>query len=161
VPAGGGFGAVLRRGTGGHYVNGIFARWPNAGLGYRDADTKARETAGLLSIKNLLIVETPLALQAGQQTYDLPGNNVVFEQATTAASLFAGLPAVPTTASTTGASFDWSLTALAAARTGGLTAFTGDLLTRAGTFVAGTIYRGAWDPAGTKWWEGWTSYNRN
>ena len=72
-----------------------------------------------------------------------------------------GLPAVPTTASTTGASFDWSLTALAAARTGGLTTFTGDLLTRAGTFVTGTIYRGAWDPAGTKWWEGWTAYNRN
>ena len=161
VPSGGGYGAVLRRGTGGHYVNGVLARWPNAGLGYRDADTKARETAGLLSIKNVLIVETPLALQAGQQTYDLPGNNVVFEQATAAASLFAGLPAVPTTASTTGASFDWSLTALAAARTGGLTTFTGDLLTRAGTFVAGTIYRGAWDPAGTKWWEGWTAYNRN
>ena len=161
VPSGGGYGAVLRRGTGGHYVNGILGRWQTAGIGYRDADTKARETAGLLSIRNVLIVETPLALQAGQQTYDLPGNNVVFEQATAAASLFAGLPAVPTTASTTGASFDWSLSALAAARTGGLTTFTGDLLTRAGTFVAGTIYRGAWDPAGTKWWEGWTTYNRN
>jgi hypothetical protein len=130
-------------------------------VGYRDADTKARETAGLLSIKNLLIVETPLALQAGQQTYDLPTNNVVFEQATTAGSVFTGLPAVPTTAATTGASFDWSLTALAAARTGGLTTFTGDLLTRAGTFVTGTVYRGAWDPTGTKWWEGWTSYSRN
>jgi hypothetical protein len=161
VPAGGGFGAVLRRGTGGHYLNGLFARWPNAGLGYRDADTKARETAGLLSIRNLLIVETPLALQAGQQTYDVAGNNVVLEPATTAASVFTGLPAVPTTGSTTGASFDWSLTAPASARTGGLTTFTGDLLTRAGTFVAGTIYRGAWDPAGTKWWEGWTSYHRN
>jgi len=161
VPSGGGYGAVLRRGTGGHYVNGVLGRWQTAGIGYRDADTKARETAGLLSIRNVLIVETPLALQAGQQTYDLPGNNVVFEQATTAASLFTGLPAVPTTASTTGASFDWSLTALAAARTGGLTTFTGDLLTRAGTFVAGTVYRGAWDPTGTKWWEGWTSYNRN
>lgn len=161
VPAGGGYGAVLRRGTGGHYVNGILGRWQTAGIGYRDADTKARETAGVLSIKNLLIVETPLALQAGQQTYDIGGNNVVFEPATTAASLFAGLPAVPTTGATTGASFDWSLAALAAARTGGLTTFTGDLLTRAGTFVAGTIYRGAWDPAGTKWWEGWTSYSRN
>jgi hypothetical protein len=161
VPSGGGYGAVLRRGTGGHYVNGILARWPNAGVGYRDADTKARETAGLLSIRNVLIAETPLALQAGQQTYDLAGNSVVFEQTTTAASLFAGLPAVPTTAATTGASFDWSLTALAAARTGGLTTFTGDLLTRAGAVVTGTIYRGAWDPAGTRWWEGWTSYSRN
>jgi hypothetical protein len=161
VPSGGGYGAVLRRGTGGHYLNGILGRWQTAGIGYRDADTKARETAGLLSIKNVLIVETPLALQAGQQAYDLPGNSVVFEQGTTAASVLTGLPAVPTTAATTGASFDWSLTALAAARTGGLTTFTGDLLTRAGTFVAGTVYRGAWDPAGTKWWEGWTSYSRN
>ena len=161
VPAGGGYGAVLRRGTGGHYVNGILARWQTAGIGYRDADTKARETAGLLSIKNVLIADAPLALQAGQQTYDLAGNNVVFEQATTAASMFTALPAVPTTGATTGASFDWSLTALAAARSGGLTVFTGDLLTRAGAIVTGTIYRGAWDPTGTKWWEGWTSYNRN
>jgi len=161
VPTGGGLGAVLRRGTGGHYVNGVLARWPNAGIGYRNTETKARETAGLLSIKNVLIVETAAALEAGQQTYDIGPNNVVFEQATTAASVFTGLPAVPTTAATTGASFDWSLTALAAARTGGLTTFTGDLLTRAGAFVTGTIYRGAWDPAGAKWWEGWTSYNRN
>ena len=161
VPTGGGYGAVLRRGTGGHYVNGVMARWPNAGIGYRDADTKARETGGLLSIRNLLIVETPLALQAGQQTYDIAANAVTFDQPTTAASLFTALPPLPTTAATSGASFDWSLTATAAARTGGLAAFTGDLLTRAGTFVTGTVYRGAWDPAGTKWWEGWTAYNRN
>jgi len=161
VPAGGGYGAVLRRGTAGHYVNGILARWQTAGLGYRDADTKARETAGLLSIKNTLIAETPLALQAGQQTYDIGTTAVIFEQATTAASMFTLLPAVPTTAATNGASFDWSLTAAAAARTGGLTTFTADLLTRAGAFVAGTVYRGAWDPAGTKWWEGWTAYHRN
>lgn len=160
VPSGGGYGTVLRRGTGGHYVNGLLARWPGAGVGYRDADSKARETAGLLSIKNSLIVDAPLALQAGQQTYDLDANAVTFEQATTAASLFTKLPAQPAGPATV-ADFDWSLTALAAARTGGLTTFTGDLLTRAGAFVAGTIYRGAWDPAGPKWWEGWTSYSRN
>ena len=161
VPAAGGYGAILRRGTGGYYVNGIMARWQTAGIGYRDADTKARETAGVLSIKNVFIAETPLALEAGQQAYDLAGNAVIFDQATTAASMFALLPASPTTAATTGASFDWSLTAGAAARTGGLAAFTGDLLTRAGAVVAGTTYRGAWDPAGAKWWEGWTAYSRN
>jgi hypothetical protein len=160
VPSGGGYGAVLRRGTGGHYVNGIWARWQSAGIGYRDADTKARETAGLLSIKNSLIVESPLALQAGQQTYELATNAVTFEQATTGASLFTKLPAQPA-GPVAVADFDWSLTALAAARTGGLATFTGDLLTRAGAVVTGTVYRGAWDPAGTKWWEGWTSYSRN
>lgn len=161
VPVGGGYGAVLRRGTAGHYVNGVMARWQTAGLGYRDADTKARETAGLFSIKNVLIAETPLALQAGQQAYDIAANAVIFDSPTTAASMFAALPAVPTTAATTGASFDWSLTAAAAARTGGLATFTGDLLARAGAAITGTVYRGAWDPAGLKWWEGWTAYNRN
>jgi len=160
VPAGGGFGAVLRRGTAGHYINGIFARWPNAGIGYRDADTKARENAGLLSIKNSFIAETPLALQAGQQVYDIGGNAVVHESGTTAASLFTKLPAQPAGPSAA-SDFDWSLSASAAPRTGGLTAFTGDLLTKAGTFITGTAYRGAADPNGPKWWEVWTTYSRN
>jgi hypothetical protein len=157
VPAAGGYGAILRRGTGGHYINGIWARWPSAAIGYRDADSKARETAGLLSIKNDLIVDSPLALQAGQQVYDIASNAVIFDQATTTASLFTKFPATPTTA----ADFDWSLSATSAARTGGLTTFTGDLLTRAGAFILGTSYRGAADPAGPKWWEGWTYYAPN
>ncbi|NOT08391.1 MAG: fibronectin type III domain-containing protein [Gemmatimonadales bacterium] len=164
-PAGGGFGMVLRRGTAGHYVNGIWARYLNAGIGYRDADTKARETAGILTIRNNLIAQTPLALQAGQQAYDIGANAVILEQATTAASLFTKLPttvrASPGVAGTTAADFDWSLSAASPARTGGLATFTGDLLTRAGAFVAGTAYRGAADPAAAKWWEGWTYYLRN
>lgn len=158
VPAAGGYGAVLRRGTGGHYINGIWARWPSAAIGYRDADSKARETAGLLSIRNDLIVDSPLALQAGQQTYDLAANAVILDAAATTASLFTRFPAgAPTSA----ADFDWSLSANSPARTGGLTTFTGDLLTRAGTFVTPTAYRGAADPNGTKWWQGWTAYHRN
>jgi hypothetical protein len=158
VPAAGGYGAILRRGTGGHYLNGIWARWPSAAIGYRDADTKARETAGLLSIKNSLIVESPLALQAGQQTYDLGANNVIFDPTTTTASLFTKFPAgAPASA----ADFDWSLSATSPARTGGLTAFAGDLLARAGSFITPTSYRGAADPGGAKWWEGWTAYHRN
>jgi fibronectin type III domain protein len=161
VPLGGGYGMILRRGTGGHYINGILGRWPQAAIGYRDADTKTRETEGVLSIKNTLIVDAPLALQAAQQTYDIGTNNVVFEAATTAASLFTKLPAQPT-GPTAVTDFDWSLSGLAAARVGGLTTFTGDLLARAGTFVVGTVYRGAADPsATTKWWEGWTAYHRN
>jgi hypothetical protein len=158
VPSGGGFGAVLRRGTGGHYVNGIIARWPGAGIGYRDADSKARETAGLLSIKNVLIAESPLAFQAGQQTYDAATNAVTLDAAATTAGLFTKFSASPNST----ADLDWSLSASSPARTGGLTTFTGDLLTRAGTFVTGTAYRGAADPsATTKWWEGWTYYAKN
>lgn len=159
VPAAGGYGAILRRGTGGHYINGIWARWPSAAIGYRDADSKARETAGLLSIKNNLIVETPLGLQAGQQAYDLAGNANVIDATSTTASLFTKFP---TGAANSAADLDWSLSASSPARTGGLTAFTGDLLTRAGTFITPTAYRGAADPnATTKWWEGWTYYARN
>ena len=69
VGASGGYGAVLRRGTGGHYVNGIFARWPAAAIGYRDAASKTRETNGLLSFKGVFVAESPVAFQAGQQTY--------------------------------------------------------------------------------------------
>ena len=164
VPAAGGFGAILRRGTGGHYVNGIWARWPNAAIGYRDADSKARETAGLLSIKNDLIVESPLALQAGQQLYDIATNAVILDAVTTTTALFTKFPVTsnaPPFSPNAASDFDWSLSATSPARTGGLTTFTGDLLTRAGTFVTGTAYRGAADPNGAKWWEGWTSYTRN
>ncbi len=159
VPTGGGYGAMLRRGTGGHYINGIFARWPNASIAYRDAQSKARETAGLLSIRNNLLVESPLALQAGQQTTDLAATNNTIDLAGSAAALFTKLPASPNSA----ADLDWSLSATSAGRTGGLTTFVGlgDLLTRAGSFIVGTSYRGAADPNGTKWWEGWTTYSRN
>ncbi len=157
VGASGGYGAVLRRGTGGHYVNGIFARWPAAGIGYRDAASKTRETNGLLSFKGVFIAESPVAFQAGQQTYAGNVADVDFQGATTAVSLFTKLPATPTAV----ADFDWSLAAAVAPRTGGVTTFTGDLLTRAGAFITGTSYRGAADPAGTKWWEGWTSYSNN
>ncbi len=157
VAAGGGYGMMLRRGTGGHYVNGILARWPNAGMSIRDAATTTRVTEGVMSVRNVLIAESPLALQAGQQAYDLVANSITFEQALAAASLFTNLPAAPGAV----ADFDWSLTANAAPRTGGLATFTGDLATRAAGSITGTTYRGAWDPNGTKWWEGWTSYSNN
>jgi hypothetical protein len=157
VGASGGYGMILRRGTGGHYVNGILARWPSAGIGYRDAASKSRETAGLLSFKGVFVAESPVAFQAGQQTYAGNVADVDFQGATTAVSLFTKLPANPTAVG----DFDWSLAAAVAPRTGGVTTFTGDLLTRAGAFITGTSYRGAADPAGTKWWEGWTSYSNN
>ena len=32
---------------------------------------------------------------------------------------------------------------------------------RAGSYIVPTAYRGAVDPAGTRWYEGWTVYYRN
>ncbi|HRP09115.1 MAG TPA: hypothetical protein PLL69_11580, partial [Gemmatimonadales bacterium] len=156
VGASGGYGMVLRRGTGGHYINGVIAHWPTGGIGYRDAQTKARETAGLFSLQGLYVAETATLFQAGQQVYEAPGV-IEHAPATTAASLFTALPSNPSTAS----EFDWSLAAGVAPRTGGVTSFSGDLQTRAGSFVTPTTFRGAADPSGAKWWQGWTEYSDN
>lgn len=155
VGAGGGYGMVLRRGVGGHYVNGVLARWPSAGVGYRDAQTKLRENEGVFSLQGIYVAETTTLFQAGQQTYGSPGN-LEHSAATTAASLFTALPANPATAN----DFDWSLAAAVTPRTGGIV-FTGDLANRAAGFVIATTYRGAADPAGAKWWQGWTEYSDN
>jgi hypothetical protein len=74
-----------------------------------------------------------------------------------AASLFAALPTAPANA----AAFDWTPSASSAARTGGLATFPASLAAKAGSFVTATSFRGAADPNGPKWWEGWTSYARN
>lgn len=156
VGASGSNGMVLRRGVGGHYVNGILARWVT-GIAYRDAQSKQRETDGLLSLKGLFVAETPTLFQAGQQVYDGPPSDIEHAAATTTASLFTLFPTNPNSA----ADFDWSLAAGVAPRTGGVTSFTGDLATRAGAAVTGTSYRGAADPSGAKWWAGWTVYADN
>ena len=159
----GGIGMMLRRGTAGAYVNGIVARWPRAAISLRDQPTIDRANDGSLSLKNLYLAENGPTFQAAsgttvQGTLDLTANNIeVAAAATTAASIFTSLPATPASAS----NLDWALAAGVAPRTGGTGAFTGALATQAGTFVTGTAYRGAADPAGVKWWAGWTNYARN
>ncbi|MEJ7760721.1 MAG: hypothetical protein WKF55_14140 [Gemmatimonadaceae bacterium] len=158
----GGIGMMLRRGTAGHYVNGVVARWPRAAMSLRDQTTLDRIADGSLVIRNVYLANNGPAFQAAsgttvQGTVNMTTNNIeVAATATTAASLFTSLPSAPTTAT-----LDWSLSAAAAARTGGTGAFTGTTATKAGGFVTGTTYRGAADPAGAKWWAGWTNYARN
>ncbi len=163
----GGIGLLLRRGTGGFYVNGILARWPRAAISLRDPDTQTRFAEGNAIIRNVSIVETGGAAGSnaplfeggsGRFTIDAAANGLTLEPGTvTAASIFTGLPATPGSVS----QLDWSLTTGATARTGGTGAFSGTMATRASTMVTGTTYRGAWDPSGEKWWLGWTSYARN
>jgi hypothetical protein len=154
----GGYGMVLRRGTGGIYVNGIVARWPQAALSLRDpASTGARITAGDLIVQNILAADNPALFQSGQITVDETAN-ALETMGAAAQSLFNALPAEPTNVD----QFDWSPAPGSAARTGGMATFTGTIATKAGTFIAGTSYRGAADPNATaKWWEGWTSYADN
>ena len=159
VPAGGGRGAVLRRGTGGYFVNGLIGRYPTAGLSLRDqASTGARVADGTLDIRNHLVVETPALLDASTNvTFDQTGRELRHQATTTAASLLSALPTSPTDA----AAFDWTPLAGSAATTGGLATFSGNILAKAGAFVTPTTYVGAADPAGAKWWQGWTNYAAN
>lgn len=168
--ASGGYGIVLRRGTAGYYVNGIVARWPRAAVSVRDVETFERAGSAAipdlatadLAVRNLLFVQNGADFQTGQQPpFDLTGNSLRSAAASqTTAALFTAFPST-TSSSTTAASFDWTPAAGSMAATGGLTTFTGKLATKAGTVVAGTAYIGAADPAGAKWWAGWTVYAKN
>jgi hypothetical protein len=160
----GGVGLMLRRGTGGYYVNGVVARWPRAAVSLRDQPTLDRAAAGDLLLRNVLFAQNGTLFQAAsgstvQGTVDATAN--ALEQSTaTAASLFAAFPAA-VGGTTTAAAFDWAPAAGSPAATGGLTTFPGAVATKAGTVVSGTAYRGAANPAGPKWWAGWTVYAQN
>jgi hypothetical protein len=153
----GGIGMVLRRGTGGYYVNGVVARWPKAAMSIRDASsTGARIADGSLVVSNVLTTDNPTLFQAGYLTVDANANDLQVA-VSSAGALFATLPNDPSS----GSQFDWSLSTSSPARNGGIAAFSGALAVKAGSFVAATPYRGAVDPSGDKWWQGWTYYADN
>jgi hypothetical protein len=169
----GGIGMLLRRGTGGYFVNGILARWPRAAFSLRDTETQTRSTDGDLVIRNVAVVEsgatagsnapvfqTGTACPAADCRFSIDGtqNNLqVAAGNATAAAIFTSLPATPSSTAVP----DWSLVAGAAQRSGGTGAFSGPLATKGGSFITGSTYLGAWDPAGgAKWWQGWTTYAR-
>jgi len=155
----GDIGMVLRRGTGGHYVNGVIGRWARAAISLRDPATAERIADGDLTLDNILITESPVIYQAGQTggTIDTTAASIVRSTATTS-SLFTALPAdVPAN----GSRIDWTPAAGSPAATGGLNNFTGKLAEAAGDFVTPTAFRGAAAPGGEKWWQGWTNFASN
>ena len=173
----GGVGMMLRRGTGGYYVNGILAHWPRAGISIRDAETYARAgstdtpdpaTADLI-VRNIVHVETPAMFQTGgssvQNSFDATANSLT-SSASLATAVFTVFPATFTNA-TSAEALDWTLAAGADGSSGGLTTFTGKIATKAagasptGNVFSGTTYMGAAAPGGDKWWQGWTVYARN
>ena len=174
VPANGGVGMVLRRGTGGYYINGVVARWARAALSLRDSTSNNRFIVDSLLIRNLYIAESgslssgnPFDATGGanfgqQAALDARNSAVTVAAASvTAASLFNSLPTVSLT--TTASQFDWSPNASSPIATGGLNTFANDpkIAARAGTFIVPTAYRGAAAPGGVKWWANWTNYARN
>lgn len=173
TPAQGGVGIVLRRGTGGYYINGVVARFPRQAISLRDSTSNNRFIVDSLIARNLYFAEDgvqnsgvvfdPVGTNFGQESaFAARNSNIVVGAPTvTAASLFTALPAG--SATTTGADFDWSPSANSPIATGGLSTFANDprIAARAGSFITPTAYRGAAAPGGTKWWAGWTNYARN
>jgi hypothetical protein len=165
VPSGGGIGMLLRRGVGGYYVNGIVARWPNAAMSIRDQATWDRVAAGNLVVRNLLLAENAKTFTIASGQFPAAADSAATKTAwnlqavaNTTASLFTSFPARP--AAPTLATMDWAPPTGSPAASGGTGAFTGALQTVGGTFVTGTDYRGAAQPGGDKWWQGWTNYAR-
>jgi hypothetical protein len=154
-------GMMLRRGTGGFYVNNVVTRWSRAGISLRDQTTLDRITDGNLVLRNLLVTEAPVLFQAAsgstvQGEIDAVANAIEFQTATTATSLFV---AVPTGEPADAAALDFTPAAGSAGASGGLSTFTGSIADKAGTVVTATSYRGA---TGTdKWWQGWTNFAVN
>lgn len=170
VGASGGHGLMLRRGTGGFYVNGVVGRWPADGVSLRDVNTFARAGSAAvpdlasadLQVRNIYFMETPALFQAAsatQFTLDAAGNALTLGT-TAATGLFTKIPATGVSP-TSVADLDWTPVAGSPIATGGMATFTGKIAAKAGTFVTPTTYLGAAQPGGPKWWVGWTSYARN
>jgi hypothetical protein len=158
LTASGDVGMVLRRGTGGYLTNGIVARWQKQGLSVRDPETNTMMTTDSLNVSNLLLAENAInydddaGTNFGKAAAFAASNHVT--SAGTAASLFTSL---------TPASLDWTPSAGSAAASGAGTvvippAYTGAYF---GGSLTNTTYFGAAEPAGTKWWQGWTNYATN
>ena len=152
---GGDVGVVLRRGTGGYLTNGIIARWQNQGLSVRDPETDNRLTTDSLAVVNILFAEN------GANYDEDGGENFGFESVFTAANhVQDGGTAAALFTSLTAPDLDWTPPAGTPAAEGAGTVeipteFTADFF---GGTLENTTYFGAADPAGTKWWDGWTSY---
>lgn len=170
----GGLGANIRRGTGGVWMNGVLARWPEAALSVFDPETNTRITEDSLNIRNLLLADNARDFDAVGATNrfgqaDKFTNNQIRTSSAAAHTLFAAVPSAATEVAN-GFAFDWRPAAGTAGqllREGGTgTTLPGRIGPRVTNFfggtLAGTTYVGAIDPASTDpWYAGWTTYFRN
>lgn len=160
-------GMMLRRGTGGLYVNGVVAGYTRAGVSYRGVQTNQRENQGLLALRNILFAENAVTFQplnpgepdveAQRFVMDLEANSLEESDISTA-DLFVNIEP-----DEGGANLDFAPAPGSPLANGGLDDFSGlpaALRDAAGTLVEPTSFRGAADPNGEKWWQGWTYWNR-
>jgi hypothetical protein len=159
-----GNGAVIRRGSGATFVNGIIARWPGVGVSIRDAESNQLRTVDSLMVRNVILAENGSNFEAAGTNYgsclDDPANEIrSLTDAGSAAGLFTSLDP---------ASLDFTPSAGSAAASGGLETFpsvignrTKGIFGEAANDMSATSYVGAVDPAGPKWFQGWTTYDAN
>ena len=151
---------VVRRGTGGVFVNGAIARWPGRAINIRDAFTDS------LRLRDSLYIGY-VALAENGANYDPDGSNFGQETKFAANGMTAAAGAATTLfASVSGPNLDFTPVAAGSAATGGLTTFPARVSARVTSFfgapLSGTSYRGAASPDGAnKWWEGWTAHATN
>ena len=154
----GGRGIVLRRGHLGFLSNILLAKWKSFAVSVRDTSVTLaiRDSANIV---NILLAENASAYEASSDpVFTDPAFTLLFSTdnhrtAPTAAGVLTNL---------TPATFDWTPTGNAA--TGCNTVAIPGTYNTADFFGATLTlpaYCGAVDPAGPKWYEGWTSYATN
>jgi hypothetical protein len=164
-----GSGAVVRRGSGGYFVNGIIGRWPGVSLSIRDTESGNLLAANQMYFRGLIFADNGTAFEApaaGRFGDQLNTNQVAWNiRTSTLAALFNTLPT--STTNVTAANVNMKPLAGSPAASGGLNSFTGTpLSTLVNNFFGGsmtaTSYVGALDPAAaTDWYAGWTNWVRN
>lgn len=157
IDAYGGNGVVIRRGSGMTLLNAAILRWPKTALTVRDAFTETLRQRDSLTIRNIFMAENGANFDPADAFYgqrEKFSNSAIEESGTSASALFAHYEPSSGT-------LDWTPASGSPLASGGLTSFSGVIAARAGTFIQPTSYRGAADPAGAKWWDGWTAYARD
>lgn len=164
IPADGN-GAVMRRGTGGTFRNGILARWKGIAINIRDAWSDSLFVAN--GGRDSLDIQ---ALILAQNAYNLDTVGAGFAQSTNwnAARLATLKPYATGVAADTllginvnPSGLDWTPKAGSPATSGGVAAPSARVSGFFGGTWVNTTYLGAADPTGAKWWQGWTSYRIN
>jgi hypothetical protein len=164
IPADGN-GAVLRRGTAGTLFNGILGRWKGIAIDVRDTLTANNIVLDSLNFANLILAQngfnfdTAGANFGDSATVETSANNTVKGYASTVlVDTLLGINITPT-------ALDWTPKSTGPAATGGSTFVPSKFGVRTAGYFGGamqqTTYIGAGDPAGVKWWQGWTAYNIN
>jgi hypothetical protein len=159
-----GNGAVLRRGTGGTLFNGVLARWKGIALNIRDAWTDSLfEQRDSLNIANLVLAgngfnfDTAGAGFAQEGKFGAP-NAIQALDSDVLVDTLLGITITPT-------ALDWTPKAGSPVDGTGSAQVPAHFTARTANYFGGqmeqTDYIGAADPAGAKWWDGWTSYEVN